>query len=129
MGESKRLSWLGVVGGMLILGAFVLAICIPNYVGSPRSKTLAIINNLRQLDGAMQQWAFEHGKTGAVVVTEQDVAPYLGQSFKPIAGERYVLKTLSQPPEAQLTHRLEGRPKGSVLRLDTNGTFDVILPN
>jgi hypothetical protein len=107
----------------------VLSIGIPNYVGSPRSKTLAIVSNLRQLDGAMQQWAFEHGKTGSVVVTEQDLAPYLGQSLKPIAGERYILKTLLQSPEAELTHRLEGRPKGSVLRLNPNGTFDVVLPN
>ncbi len=129
MREPKRFSWVGVVGGMLILGAFVLSICIPNFVGSPRSKTLEIVNNLRQLDGAMQLWAFEHGKTGAVVVTEQDLAPYLRRSLQPIAGERYVFKTLSQPPEAQLTHRLEGRPKGSVLRLNSNGTFDVISPN
>jgi hypothetical protein len=129
MSEPKRLSQLRVVAGLLILGALVLGICVPNYVGSPRSKTVAIINNLRRLDGAMQMWAFEHGKTGAVVVTAQDVAPYLRDSVKPIAGERYVLKTLSQPPEAQLTYRLEGRPKGSVLRLSTNGTFNVILPN
>jgi len=129
MSDPKRLFRLYLVGGILIFGALALSICIPNYVRSPRSKTMAIINNLRQLDSAMQQSAFEHGKTGAVVVTEQDVLPYLRYSLKPIAGERYVFKTLSQPPEAQLTHRFEGRPKGSVLRLNTNGTFDVILPN
>jgi hypothetical protein len=129
MNDRKRLSWLAMVGGVLILIALVLSICIPNYVGNSRSKTLEIVNNLRQLDGAMQQWAFEHGKTGAVMATEQDVAPYLRHSLKPVAGERYILKTLSESPEAQLTHRLEGRPKGSVLRLNTNGAFDVILPN
>ncbi|MCX6924776.1 MAG: hypothetical protein NT154_16410 [Verrucomicrobia bacterium] len=129
MNNRKRFSWVAMVGGVLILAALVLSIGIPNYVGRSRSETLAIVSNLRQLDGAMQQWAYEHGKTGAVVITEQDVAPYLRGSLKPVAGERYILKTLTESPEAQLTHEVEGRPKGSVLRLNDDSTFDVILPN
>jgi len=128
MNEQRRLAWITTVGGILVLAALVLSLCIPNFIRSGPSKTVGIANNLRQLDGAKQQWAFEHGSTGAVMVTEEDVAPYL-RSFKPVAGERYVLKTLPEPPEAELTRDLEGKRKGSVLRLNNKGTLDVILPN
>lgn len=133
MSNRDRLSRLAAVGGTLIILAFVVSICIPNFISSPHSKTLVIINNLRQLDGAIQMWALDHGQTGAVLVTKQDLAPYLTHPphldgwVKPVAGERYILKGLYEPPEAELTRDLEGRPKGSVLRLSTNG-FDVILP-
>jgi hypothetical protein len=127
MSEHKHLSWLLPVGGFIVFVATVLAICIPNYISNGRSKTNVILNNLRQLEGAKEQWAFEHGKTGAVAVTEQDLAPYL-RELRPVAGEKYILKRLSECPEAQLTHSLEGKPKGTVLRFSTNGTLDVIWP-
>ena len=128
MSERKHLLWIVTVGGSLILVVFLVSLCAPNFVRSGPSKTGWIVNNLRQLDGAKQQWGLDHGKTGAVMVTEEDVAPYL-RSFKPAAGERYILKALSESPEAQLTREVGGNPKGSVLRLDTNGAAEVILPN
>jgi hypothetical protein len=39
--------------------------------------TTACINNLRQLDGAKQQWALENNKTGTAVPQMSDLAPYL----------------------------------------------------
>lgn len=110
-----------------VIGLWLLCmLCIPNFVRSGTSKTNAIISNLRQLDGAKQQWALEHGRTGAVIVTTQDIAPYL-RHFKPVAGERYSLRTLLQYPEAQLTREVDGRPKGTVLRLGTN-SVEIIGP-
>ena len=37
----------------------------------------ACINNLRQIEGAKQQWALEHQKAAEVIPTAQDVAAYL----------------------------------------------------
>jgi hypothetical protein len=35
------------------------------------------INNLRQIDGAKQQWALENQKTAEAIPTVQDITPYL----------------------------------------------------
>ena len=56
------------------------AIAIPNFVKARQnSQTNACINNLRQIDGAKQQWALENGKTGAVGVGIASIQPYLGR--------------------------------------------------
>ncbi len=85
-------------------------------------------SNLRRVDGAMQQWAFDHGRTGAVVVTKQDLAPYLRDTVKPVAGERYSVKTLLDSPEAQLTRRIDGHPTGTVVRFNTKGVVEFVPP-
>ena len=63
---------------MAILGLFI-AIAIPNFVGGGPSKLSSVINMLRQLDAAKQEWAREHGFTNGVApsheVTQQDIAP------------------------------------------------------
>jgi hypothetical protein len=129
MNNRKRLTRICAIGGILLLLAFVVSVAIPNFAGSHRSKAHAIVSNLRQLDGAMQQWGLDHGQTGTVVVTEENLVPYLRHPPKPVAGERYVLKTLAESPEAHLTHKVELWPAGSVLRLSTNGDFEVVSPN
>ena len=128
MNDRKRLKRICAVGGVLVILALVASVAIPNYTGSHRSKALQIVNNLMQLDGAMQQWAIEHGKTGAVAVTEEYIASYIHLPLKPVAGERYVLKNLAESPEAHLTRKVELWPAGSVLRLNTNVGHEVILP-
>ena len=56
------------------------AIAIPNFVKARQnSQTNACINNLRQIDGAKQQWALENGKTGATTVGVTSIQPYLGR--------------------------------------------------
>ena len=117
--------WFILVG---VIGVSLLCmLCSLNFVRSGTSKTNAIFNNLRQLDGAKQTWAFEHGRTGAIVVTTQDIAPCLPH-FTAVAGERYILRTLAEVPEAQLTHEVDGRPKGTVLRFGTNDSVEIIGP-
>jgi len=76
---------------------------------------------LRLIDGAKQQWAIEHDQTNDVVVTAEDIAPYLRRFLrdgviKPIAGERYRINTLCKVPEAELNQEMGGRPKGTVIR-------------
>jgi hypothetical protein len=108
-------------------------ICMQNFVRSGPSKTTGIVNNLRQLDGAKREWARDHNPTGAVEVTREDIAPYLavppGKGWvKPVAGERYVLKSPAESPVAELTREVEGRPKGAILRLGTNTAAEIIPP-
>jgi hypothetical protein len=38
------------------------------------------INNLRQVDGAKQEWALEKGKTGTDTPVIADIGPYLGRA-------------------------------------------------
>ena len=57
------------------------AIAIPNFVKArTQSQTNACINNLRQIDGAKQQWALETKQIGTVTPTEADLAPYVGRN-------------------------------------------------
>ena len=54
------------------------AIAIPNFVRARNSaQTNACINNLRQIDGAKQQWAIEFRQTDAALPVAADVTPYL----------------------------------------------------
>lgn len=64
----------------------------------------ACINNLRQLDGAKQQWALENGKTADAVPTAQDLAPYLKDNKMPVcpAGGTYTLNAVNQPPACSI---------------------------
>src|SRR5437016_7976197 len=57
------------------------AIAIPNFVRArTQSQMNACINNLRQIDGAIQQWALEQKKDPAATVAFSDIAPYLKNS-------------------------------------------------
>ena len=61
---------------ILIIG-FVVAVAIPNRVGSHTSPANACINNLRQIDAAINEWALVNGKTNGTVVTENDITNYI----------------------------------------------------
>jgi prepilin-type N-terminal cleavage/methylation domain-containing protein len=56
------------------------AIAIPNFVRARESaQTNSCINNLRQIDGAKQQWALENRAASTATVAESAIAPYLGR--------------------------------------------------
>ena len=57
------------------------AIAIPNFVKArTTSQKNACINNLRQLDGAIQQFALENKKAASDTVALTDCTPYLKNS-------------------------------------------------
>jgi len=57
------------------------AIAIPNFIKArTTSQQNACINNLRQIDGAIQQWALENNKTAAAAVVFTDISGYLKNS-------------------------------------------------
>jgi prepilin-type N-terminal cleavage/methylation domain-containing protein len=56
------------------------AIAIPNFVRArATSQKNACINNLRQLDGAKQQWALEQKQLSTAAPGQADIQPYLGR--------------------------------------------------
>jgi len=56
------------------------AIAIPNFVRArTTSQKNACINNLRQLDGAKQQWALETKQLSTASPGQASIQPYLGR--------------------------------------------------
>jgi len=88
------------------------AIAIPNFVKArATSQTNACINNLRQLDGAKQQWALENGKSDTDAPGAASITPYVGRGtggsittmFCPLdsakaIGTSYNINTVGNPP-------------------------------
>ena len=60
------------------------AIAIPNFVRARNTaQKNSCINNLRQIDGAKQQWALENKQTDTAVPTSDDVKVYLKNNLYP----------------------------------------------
>ena len=82
------------------------AIAVPNFVRARTSSQInACINNLRQIDGAIQQWALETKQAAGAAVVAADVTPYLkSPAVCPAAGAggtfatSYGLTTVSNSP-------------------------------
>ena len=69
----RRLLWIGGVGFVLVVGG--AAVLVPNMVTTRCAN--ACINNLRQVDGAKEQWALEHNATNGVPVVVAEVNAYI----------------------------------------------------
>jgi len=134
-------SWLLTVVLLLALIGLLVAIAVPNFVGGGPSKLSSIINVLRQIDGAKEYWAAQHGFTNSVdssrEITQQDIAPYFkrgsidkfgfgfDQNGYVHAGKGivYSINTLGKSPEAKFTSDLRERgwphgwkiPSGTVM--------------
>ena len=79
------------------------AIAIPNFVRArTTSQKNACINNLRQIDGAKQQWALENKQLSSAVPTSTVLTPYLGRGAGnwpscPASGTYAVLAVNTRP--------------------------------
>ena len=81
------------------------AIAIPNFVRArTKSQQNACINNLRQIDGAIQQWALEQKKAPSDTVGPTDIFPYLKHSVTcPTAGSDQTFATSYGITDVQTT--------------------------
>jgi len=90
------------------------AIAIPNFVRArTTAQTNACINNLRQIDGAKQQWALENKAGSTSSPADTDIQPYMGRgsagslptcpadSTKTFANS-YVIGNVSVPPTCKI---------------------------
>ena len=91
----------------------MMAIAIPNFVKARDvSMQNACINNLRQIDGAKNEWALENNKTNGTPVTEADIKPYLklgadGNFPKCPAGGTYTIGRVGEVPTCSVPeHKL-----------------------
>jgi len=84
------------------------AIAIPNFVRArTTSQTNACINNLRQIDGAKQQWALETKQLSTASPGQASIQPYLGRGTSggypqcPANGS-YTINNVSTPPSCNI---------------------------
>jgi type II secretory pathway pseudopilin PulG len=99
-GSRNRL--LEVLALSAVVGLIAM-LALPNFVRSrSASQSNEIVNNLRQLDGAKQQWALEAKQTTDAEPTWDDLKPYLGRDgeLPPVAGESYYVGKVSESPKA-----------------------------
>jgi prepilin-type N-terminal cleavage/methylation domain-containing protein len=77
------------------------AIAIPNFVRARNTaQKNACINNLRQLDGAKQQWALENKQSDAAVPGDDDVKVYIKNNAMPTCpgGGTYTVGAVNVDP-------------------------------
>jgi hypothetical protein len=119
MSESKKISAWGFkeIIVLLIIVWFVAWISIPSFIHEPNtSPANACINNLRQIDGAKNQWALEHNAKSNDIVTINDIRPYIerernnafikldakGNLPKCPSGGTYTIGKIGEPPTCSL---------------------------
>ena len=99
------------------------AIAIPNFVRArTQSQKNACINNLRQIDGAVQQWALENKAAATATVAFTDISGYLKSAVVCPAGgttfaNSYTLGGVSGKPTCTIASG--GTANGHIMPADT----------
>lgn len=115
---------------VVTLLGLLAAVAVPHFARARVScQQTTCINNLRQIDNAVQTWALEARRSPQSPVKFKDIAPFLtrqvvcpagGRSFE----ESYVLSTVAEPPECrrrELGHILPAPSPSRGWRADPRG--------
>lgn len=109
-----------------VIFIFLQAIALPYFI-RPRTfpSVNACISNLKQIDGAVQQWALENRKTAKDSVTLKDAAGFLKGGVLPICpdGGTYYVSTVGSSPACSLMFRGDLNHDHS-LKYHTESTWD-----
>lgn len=106
--NTSRTSGFTLVEIMIVVAIIGLlaAIAIPNFVKArTTAQKNACIANLKQIDGAIQQWALENKKATADTVGSADYTPYLKGSQLPACpgGGAYTSTTVGTSPTCNIS--------------------------
>jgi prepilin-type N-terminal cleavage/methylation domain-containing protein len=116
--KSNRAAGFTLVEIMIVVAIIGLlaSIAIPNFVRArENSQKNACINNLRQIDGAKQQWALENNKKYSATPNSAALTSYLGRGTSsafptcPSGSSSYTIGTIAVAPScgnASLGHVL-----------------------
>jgi len=103
----RRMDWLVP---LLAVAAMVMILASLMLPALSRAKSKAqkttVLNNLRLLDGAKQQWALENNKPADAAPTLGELKPYMGRGgsgISSIAGESYVPGKVSEKAVAEMS--------------------------
>jgi hypothetical protein len=115
----------GLITGYLSIAlipiiGMMAAIAIPNFVKARNAAQMNMcISNLRQIDGAKQQWALENKKQTTDTPTAQELDTYLHRSFTTLkcpAGGVYTINAVGEKPACSIPqHDLSGTTTGNSL--------------
>ncbi len=120
--KTSRKSGFTLVEIMIVVAIIGLlaAIAIPNFVKARETAQLnSIINNLRILESAKDQWALEAKKGTGDAVTAADVTPYLKNNVMPtkVVGETYVLAVVGTSATATTPVKLGAIAAGGTVSI------------
>lgn len=106
MHMSKKLK----ITAVTVLSVIVVAAAVlPAFIRATTTPAMnACVNNLRQIDGAKQQWMVENRKTTNDVVAWDDIRPYLKPTLVCPQGGTYILGRIGESPRCSIggTHTL-----------------------
>ena len=76
----RRPAWATTTVCVIAAGAFILIVpplIVCGHGAKPTAQRNACINNLRQIDGAKEQWALEHKKEQGDLIVPSEIDQYL----------------------------------------------------